>query len=291
MLSFDLPVVRPRRSVLYVPGANRRALERAATLPIDGAIFDLEDAVAPAQKAVARDHVGETLRAHDFGRRERAIRVNALASAWGADDLRFCASLARDRWDALVLPKVESAAEVAAARAFVAADVPVWCMIETPRGVLAAAEIAAAPGVVGLVMGTSDLSKDLGIRPMLDRLPLLFALSQVLLAARAAGAFALDGVCLELADDGAFEREAGQGAALGFDGKTLIHPKTVAAANRIFAPDSIEIAQAERVVAAFQAAQAEGHGVVVVDSRLVENLHVTAALRRLALAQAIQREL
>jgi citrate lyase subunit beta/citryl-CoA lyase len=190
--------------------------------------------------------------------------------------------------DAVLLPKVESPGTVARARAGLPAELPVTCMIETPRGVLAAAEIAAAPGVTMLVVGTSDLSKDLRVRPHPDRLPLLGALSQVVLAARAAGCAVLDGPCLDLESPDAFEREAAQGVALGFDGKTLIHPRTIDAANRLFTPSPEELAAARRVVEAFEAAAARGSGVVVVDGRLVEALHVQAARDRLALAAAIE---
>ena len=283
----DDPGVRPRRSVLYVPGSNPRALEKAATLPADAFILDLEDAVAPDAKFTSRENVLEILARGGFGDRERAVRVNGLDTAWGADDLRALA--AGPRPDALVLPKIESAETVVRARALWPDPPPIWCMIETPRGVLDAEHIAAAPGVAGLVMGTSDLSKELRVAPHPERLPLLFSLSRVLLAARAAGVFALDGVCLDLESPDAFEREAAQGVALGFDGKTLIHPKTIAAANRIFAPSPEEVAAAERVVEAFERAQAAEQGVVVVDGRLVEGLHVEAARRRVALAAAVGR--
>lgn len=267
---------RPRRSVLYVPASNPRALAKAASLPADAFIFDLEDAVAPADKVAARENLRAAWGSGAFGQRERAIRVNARGTAWGADDLALCAEL---RPDAVVLPKVESAASVEGL------DRPVWCMIETPRGVLNAAEIAAAPFVAALVAGTSDLAKGLRVRPHPERLPLLHSLSAIVLAARAAGMAALDGVCLALDDLEAFEREAAQGVALGFDGKTLIHPRTIEIANRLFAPDAAELAEARRVVAAWEAT---GTGLVVVDGRLVEALHVEAARRRLALAQAIE---
>jgi citrate lyase subunit beta / citryl-CoA lyase len=282
--------VRPRRSVLYVPGANARALEKARALAADGLILDLEDAVAPAAKEEARGRVVEALAAGGFGHREVAVRVNGLATRWGADDV---AAIARARADALVLPKVESAAEVhGALAALAAAGAParlaLWCMIETPRGVLAAAEIAAAsPRVACLVAGTSDLVKDLGARHTPGRAEVLTSLSLTVLAARACGLAALDGVHLDLADDAGFEASCRQGRDLGFDGKTLVHPKTIDAANRAFAPDAAELEEARRVIAAHAAAQAAGQGVVVVDGRLVEALHVEAARRRVALAEAI----
>jgi citrate lyase subunit beta/citryl-CoA lyase len=283
-------LVRPRRSVLYVPGANARAIEKARTLEADGLILDLEDAVAPAAKPEARARVVEALRAGGFGYREVAVRVNGLATPWGADDV---AAVARARPDALVLPKVESAAQVHAAEAALAgagapARLALWCTIETPRGVLAVAEIAAAsPRVSCLVAGTSDLVKDLGARHTPGRAEVLTSLALIVLAARAWGLAALDGVHLDLADDAGFEASCRQGRDLGFDGKTLVHPRTIAAANHAFAPDAAELEEARRVIAAHAAAEAAGQGVVVVDGRLVEALHVEAARRRVALADAI----
>ena len=282
--------VRPRRSVLYVPGSNARALEKARVLPVDGIILDLEDAVAPAAKAEARRAVGEALAAGGFGFRELAVRVNGPATPWGPEDLALAA---RSGADAVVLPKVESAEEVRAAeRALDAAGAPpalaLWCMIETPRGVLAAAAIAASTSRLScLVMGTSDLVKDLRARHTPSRAEVLVALGTVLLAARAFGLAALDGVHLDLADDVGFEAACRQGRALGFDGKTLVHPRTIDVANRAFAPDDAEVAAARRVIAAHAEAEAAGRGVVVVDGRLVEALHVEEARRLVALADAI----
>jgi citrate lyase subunit beta/citryl-CoA lyase len=283
-------IVRPRRSILYVPGSNTRALEKARSLPVDGLILDLEDAVAPAAKEEARGAVLAALRAGGFGHREVTVRVNGSATPWGADDLALAA---RSGADAVVLPKVEAPEEVRAAeRALAAAGAPeglaLWCMIETPRGVLAAAEIAAAsPRLAALVMGTSDLVKDLRARHTPSRAEVLVALGTVLLAARAHGKVALDGVHLELADDAGFEAACRQGRDLGFDGKTLIHPRTVEVANRIFAPTAEEIAEARRIIAAHAEAEAAGRGVVVVDGRLVESLHVEGARRVVALAEAL----
>ena len=284
-----MPTIRPRRSLLFMPGANVRALEKARELPADGLIFDLEDAVAPDAKAGARDTVAAALAQGGYGKRELVLRVNALDTEWGADDLR---AAARMPLDAVLLPKVETAERVReTATALDEADAPaglaIWCMIETPRGVLAAAEIAAARRVAALVMGTSDLTKDLGALTLLDRLPLLTSLQLVLLAARAHGLTALDGVHLDLADDPGFAAVCTQGRALGFDGKTLIHPKQVAPANAAFAPSAEEAAQARKIIAAHEIALATGKGIVVVDGRLVENLHVEAARRTLALATTI----
>ena len=263
---------------------------RRGALPADGLILDLEDAVAPSAKAEARRAVGEALGAGGFGFRELAVRVNGAGTPWGADDLALAA---RSGADAVVLPKVESAEEVRAAeRALDAAGaapaLALWCMIETPRGVLAAPAIAAStPRLACLVMGTSDLVKDLRARHTPGRAEVLVALGAVLLAARAHGLAALDGVHLDLGDDAGFEAACRQGRDLGFDGKTLVHPRTIDVANRAFAPDDAELAAARRIIAAHAAAEAAGQGVVVVDGRLVEALHVEEARRVVALADAI----
>ncbi len=284
------PPVRPRRSALYMPGSNARALEKARTLDADVLLLDLEDAVAPAAKAEARRLVLAAVAAGGFGWRELVIRVNGPATPWGAEDL---VAAARSGADAVLLPKVESAAEVvAAAGALRGAGAPpglaLWAMIETPRGVLAAPAIAAAsPRLTCLVSGTSDLAKELHVRPGAGRAELLTALSLTVLAARAHGLGCLDGVHLHLADEAGFEAQCRQGRDLGFDGKTLIHPKTIAAANRAFSPDEAELASARAVVAAHAEAESRGQGVVVVEGRLVEALHVEAARRLLSLAEAI----
>ena len=285
----SLPI-RPRRSLLFMPGANPRALEKARELPADGLIFDLEDAVAPDAKETAREAVAAALAQGGYGKRELVLRVNALDTEWGEDDLRAAASMPLD---AVLLPKVESAERVRETvarldRAGAPPGLVVWCMIETPRGVLAAAEIAGASSrVAALVMGTSDLTKDLRAYDTPGREPLLTSLGLVLLAARVHGLAALDGVHLDLADEAGFAALCAQGRALGFDGKTLIHPKQIAPANATFAPSPDEIAQAKKIIAAHEAALAAGKGIVVVDGRLIENLHVEAARRTVALAEAI----
>jgi len=285
----SLPI-RPRRSLLFMPGANTRALEKARELPADGLIFDLEDAVAPDAKEAARDAVAAALAQGVYGKRELVLRVNALDTEWGEADLRAAASMPLD---AVLLPKVESAERVRETvaqlnHAGAPPDLAVWCMIETPRGVLAAAEIAgASPRVAALVMGTSDLTKDLRAYDTPGREPLLTSLGLVLLAARAHGLAALDGVHLDLADEAGFAALCAQGRALGFDGKTLIHPKQIAPANAAFAPSMEEIAQARKIIAAHAAALTAGKGIVVVDGRLIENLHVKAARDTVALAEAI----
>jgi citrate lyase subunit beta/citryl-CoA lyase len=281
---------RPRRSVLYLPASNARALEKARALPADGLIVDLEDAVAPAAKEAARAQVVAALREGGFQPREVVVRVNGLETPWGRADL---SALAGAGADAVCLPKVESAAAVRAAEdALVAGGAPedlaLWCMIETPRGVLAAAEIGGASARVAcLVAGTSDLVKDLHARHTAGRAEVLTALSLVVLAARAHGLAALDGVHLDLDDEAGLEAACAQGRDLGFDGKTLVHPRQIAAANRAFAPSAAEVDAARRVIAAHAEAVAAGRGVTVVDGRLVEALHVEEARRRVALAEAI----
>jgi citrate lyase subunit beta/citryl-CoA lyase len=282
--------VRPRRSVLYVPASNARALEKARALDADALIVDLEDAVAPAAKDGARAAAVAAARAGAFAPRELAVRVNALTTPWGAADL---AAVADAGADAVVLPKVESPDEVHAAEAALAAagaprTLALWAMIETPRGVLAAGAIAAAsPRLACLVAGTSDLTKDLRARPTAGRAEVLTSLALILLAARAHGLAALDGVHLDLADDAGFEAACRQGRDLGFDGKTLVHPRTIEVANRVFAPEPAEVEAARRVIAAHAAAVQAGSGIAVVDGRVVEALHVEAARRLVALADAI----
>jgi citrate lyase subunit beta/citryl-CoA lyase len=285
-----MPTDRPRRSALFMPGSNQRALEKARTLDADVLVLDLEDAVAPAAKAEARRMVLAALAAGGYGAREMVVRVNGGDTPWGGNDL---ADAARCGADAVLLPKVESAEEVKQAEiALRYAGAPdrlaLWAMIETPRGVLAAPAIAAStPRLVCLLAGTNDLVKDLGARHTPGRSEVLTSLSMVLLAARASGLACLDGVHLDLSDQAGFEAACRQGRDLGFDGKSLIHPKTIAAANRIFAPSQSEVAAARAVMAAHAEAESQGKGVVVVEGRLVEALHVEAARRLLALAEAI----
>jgi citrate lyase subunit beta/citryl-CoA lyase len=277
--------MRPRRSVLFMPGSNARALDKARTLPADTLVLDLEDAVAPDAKAQARAQVLAAVRAGGYGRREIVVRVNALGTPWGRDDL---AAAAEAGADAVLLPKVESAETVNATLAALGPAPAVWCMLETPRGILNAASIAAAsPRVTALVMGTSDLTKDLHARATRERLPLLTSLQLCVLADRAAGITALDGVHLDLDDEAGFAAACRRAADFGFDGKTLIHPKQVAIANEVFAPTASDVDWARRVIAAHADALAGGRGVVVLDGRLIENLHVDDARRVLALADAI----
>lgn len=285
-----LATARPRRSVLYMPGSNTRALDKGRGLPADALILDLEDAVAPDAKVAARDNIVAAVRAGGYGRREIVVRTNGLDTPWGRDDV---AALATAGADALLLPKVESAAmvrelEAQMSAAGAPATLAIMCMMETPRGILQAAEIAAASARLScLVMGTSDLVKDLNAAHTADRLPVLTSLSLCVLAARAHGLAIVDGVHLDLSDDAGFAAHCRQGKALGFDGKTLIHPKTIATANEVFAPSQEDIDQARRIIAAHAEALRQGQGVVVLEGKLIENLHVEAAQRTVALAQAI----
>ena len=281
----------PRRSVLYVPGSNARAIEKARTVPADAVILDLEDAVAPDAKREARLLVCNAVREGGFGQREVVIRVNGLNTPWGYADL-VAASTAKA--DALLLPKTENVESVRQAETVIAAndapdDLSIWCMMETPRAILNAEAIAgASPRVRCFVMGTSDLTKDLHALHTRDRLPMMTALGLCLLAARAFNLAILDGVHLDLEDVEGFERACAQGRDLGFDGKTLIHPKTIDVANRIFAPTAAEIDWSRRIIAAHAEAAKQGRGIVVVDGKLIENLHVLNARRVVELADAIE---
>lgn len=282
---------RPYRSVLYIPGSKARALEKARSLPTDAIIFDLEDAVAATEKAAGRSLLADALAGTDYGPRACLIRINGLDTVWGAADLEAMAAIGPE---AIVLPKVNGAEDIAALARRLdvrpeTAETRIWAMIETPAGVLNAAAIAAAPRMAGLVLGTNDLARELGCRFRPDRLPLLAALQTCLMAARAAGIVALDGVYNALRDDAGLRAECEQGRDMGFDGKTLIHPAQLEIANTVFAPDAEELALAERQIEAWQDAVARGEGVAVVDGRIVENLHIEIARRSLARAAAIAK--
>jgi citrate lyase beta subunit len=283
--------VRPRRSVLYMPGANTRALEKARTLPADALIFDLEDAVAPEAKEAARTNVVLAAESKAYGKREIAIRCNGLGTPWGEADIE---AIAKSGADAILVPKVESATQVTHVvslldTAGAPTDMAVWAMMETPKGILRAEEIAGAHPRLGLfVMGTNDLVKDMRARHTPMRLPLITALGIGMLAARAHGLAILDGVYNDIQDAAGFRAVCQQGLEMGFDGKTLIHPSQVEPCNEVFAPSAAELEMAGKIVAAFKAAQAEGKGVVTVDGRMIENLHVEQAERALALASAIK---
>lgn len=280
----------PRRSVLYMPGANERALDKAKTLPADALILDLEDAVAPDAKVEARDRVCTAAASGEYGHREVAIRANGLDTEWFADDV---AAIAQAGPDALLVPKVGSADDVRTIEAALerggAPDrTRIWAMLETPSAVLHAAEIAGASDRLAvLVMGTNDLVKELQAEFVPGRAPLLPALAQCVLGVRAAGKVVLDGVFNDLDDADGFEAECVQGRQLGMDGKTLIHPKQLEPCNRVWAPTDDAVADAREVIAAFEQAQAEGKGVVTVNGRMIENLHVAQAERTVAVADAI----
>jgi (3S)-malyl-CoA thioesterase len=274
---------RPFRSVLYIPGSKERALEKAKTLPVDAIIFDLEDAVAVEEKVNARDTLAAALAAGGYGNRMRIVRINGLDTGWGAEDAQAVAAM---DCDAVLLPKVESAGQVQALAELVG-DKPIWAMMETPRGMLNAAEIAAHPQMQGFVMGTNDLAKELNTRFRADRLPMMAGLGLALLAAKAEGIVIVDGVYNAFKDDEGLRAECEQGRDMGFDGKTLIHPAQVDIANAAFAPSEAEVDLARRQIAAFEEAEASGQGVAVVDGKIVENLHVATAKATLAKAEAI----
>jgi (3S)-malyl-CoA thioesterase len=272
---------RPCRSVLYIPGANTRALEKARGLAADAIIFDLEDAVAPAEKAAARATLTQAL-AQGYGKRTRIVRINALDTDWGHED---AAALAKMDCDAVLLPKVNGPQDLDALAALT--DRPLWAMMETPLAMLEAQAIAAHPRLVGMVMGTNDLAKDLQARFRADRLPLLTGLGLCVLAAKAHGVVIVDGVYNAFKDVEGLAAECAQGREMGMDGKSLIHPAQIDTANAVFAPDDAEIALARRQIEAYDAALAAGQGIAVVDGKIVENLHVATAREILAKSDAI----
>lgn len=276
-------MTRPYRSVLYIPAANARAMEKARSLPADAIIFDLEDAVAPSEKAAARDLLSQALLS-DYGSRVRIVRINGLDTQWAEGDARAFARGA----DAVLIPKVSRSADLDRVADLVP-DTPLWAMMETAEGMLNAAEIAAHPRLTGMVMGTNDLAKELGARFRPDRLPMMAGLGLCLLAARAHRRVIVDGVFNAFKDDDGLRAECEQGRDMGFDGKTLIHPAQLAVANAVFAPTEAEIDLARRQIAAFDEAKAQGKGVAVVDGRIVENLHVETARAALARAEAIAK--
>lgn len=282
--------IRPRRSVLYLPASNARALEKARSLPADALILDLEDAVAPEAKETARAQLAAALTEGGFGKREVVVRVNALDTPWGADDVTALAKLGAD---AVLFPKINTADDVLKAIAALdaagaPANLPIWVMAETPRAIMGMDAIAgASKRLTCLVAGTSDLSRDLRARPAPGRIGVISALSIIVIAARAHGLDALDGVHLDMNDDAGYLAACEQGRDLGFDGKTLIHPKQIPGANAAFAPSVAEIEQAKAIVAAWTEARAAGKGIVVLNGKLIEKLHVEDAERLLALDAAI----
>ncbi len=286
--------IRPRRSVLYMPGSNARALEKAKTLPADALILDLEDAVAPDAKAEAREQVAAAVKAGGYGGRELVIRINALDTPWGEADLAAAVAAAPD---AILVPKVSSPEALSAVglrlrRLGADERTRIWAMIETPLAVLRAEAIASAANDVDtrlacLVMGTNDLAKETRARHTRDRAPMMPWLMQALAAARAYDLDIVDGVFNALSDEAGFRAECEQGRDCGFDGKTLIHPGQIAAANAIFAPTEAEVESARAIMAAFERPENRGRGAISLDGRMVERLHADMARRVVALAEAI----
>ncbi|MBT3141504.1 HpcH/HpaI aldolase/citrate lyase family protein [Falsiruegeria litorea] len=277
------PRQRPYRSVLYIPGSKERALEKAKTLPVDAIIFDLEDAVSVDEKENARETLKAALAAGGYGDRIKIVRINGFDTQWGKDD---AAAVCDMDADVVLLPKVGSTGDLDALAA-ITGDLPIWAMMETPRGMLNAPSIAAHPLMAGFVMGTNDLAKELQTRFRADRLPLQASLGLCLLAAKAEGLIIVDGVYNAFKDDEGLRAECEQGRDMGFDGKTLIHPAQVAVTNDAFAPSDAEIDLARRQIVAFEETEAAGQGVAVVDGKIVENLHVATAREILAKAEAI----
>lgn len=276
--------MRPFRSVLYIPGSKVRALEKARGLPVDAIIFDLEDAVSPDAKVDARTTLKSALVHGGYGSRYKIIRINGLDTEWGAADL---AALRDAPADAILVPKVNAAADIDAVQALLGKDTPIWAMIETPAGVLNSNEIAGHPALEGFVAGTNDLAKELNCRTRPDRLPMQMSLQMMLLAARGHDVIAVDGVYNQFKDEEGLRAECEQGRDLGFDGKTLIHPAQISITNGCFAPSQAELDLAHRQIEAFEEIEKSGQGVAVVDGKIVENLHVETAKKTLAKAAAI----
>ena len=288
--------IRPRRSVLYMPGSNARAIEKAKTLPVDGIILDLEDAVAPNAKDAAREQVAEAVRAGGFGHREVIIRLNSMDTPWFAPD--FDAAIGA-RPDAILVPKVSTAQQIEMIGTRLLdthADhhVRLWAMIETPAAIfniraLAAEAEDSESRLAGFVIGTNDLAKETRARLVPGRTPMLPWLSACVLAAHAYGIDVLDGVYNDIADMEGFAAECAQGRDMGFDGKTLIHPSQIEACNAAFSPSAEESAQAHKIIAAFDRPENAGKGVVQIDGRMVERMHADIARRTVAIAEAIAR--
>jgi len=286
--------IRPRRSVLYMPGSNARALDKAKTLPADGVILDLEDSVAPEAKVAARQQVVDAVKAGGFGTREVFIRVNGVDTPWHADDLSAAAHAAPD---VILVPKVSSSdtLELIGRRMLDMGTnhkTRVWAMIETPLAIFNILEIAAAARdsetrLAGFVMGTNDLAKDTRARLVPGRTPMLAWLSMCVAAARIHGIDILDGVYNDIGNADGFARECTQGVELGFDGKTLIHPSQIEPCNKAFSPSPADVAQARKMIAAFDLPENKGKGVVSIDGRMVERLHADMARRTVAIAEAI----
>jgi citrate lyase subunit beta/citryl-CoA lyase len=286
--------IRPRRSVLYMPGSNARAVEKAKSLAVDGVIIDLEDAVAPDAKEAARAHVGQAVRAGGFGHREVMIRLNAIDTEWFAHD--FEAAIAA-RPDAILVPKISTPEQIELIGTRLLdthADhhVRLWAMIETPAAIfniraLAAKALDSESRLAGFVIGTNDLAKETRARIVPGRAPMLPWLADCVLAAHAYGIDVLDGVYNDIADTAGFAAECAQGRDMGFDGKTLIHPSQIEPCNAAFSPSAEEAAQASKIIAAFDQPDNKGKGVVQIDGRMVERMHADIARRTVAIAEAI----
>ena len=287
-------MIRPRRSLLFMPGSNARALEKARNLPVDGVILDLEDAVAPDAKALARDQIAQAVAAGGFGTREVLIRINALDTPWWIDDLNMAG---KARPDGILVPKISSVADLTAVAERLsgvdaAPSVRVWAMIETARAVLDADKIAAAsrvPGtrLAGFVFGPNDISRETRIRMKPGRAEMIPMITHCVLATRAHGLEILDGPYSDIANIDGFAAECAQGRDLGFDGKTLIHPSHIPACNAIFTPPDEEVAMARKIIAAFEQPENASRGAIQLDGRMVERLHAEMARRTIAIADAI----
>jgi len=287
-------MIRPRRSLLFMPGSNARALEKARNLPADGIILDLEDSVGPDAKELARNQIAQAVAARGFGRREVLIRVNALDSPWWIDDVTMAGQL---RPDGILVPKISSARDLAAIAERLGAigaerSISVWAMIETARAVLHAEEIAAASGdpstrLSGFVFGPNDISRETGIRMLPGRAAMLPLITQCILAARAYGLEILDGPYSDFSNFNGFGQECAQARDLGFDGKTLIHPGQIEACNAIFTPPAEQVMQARKIIEAFARPENALRGAIQLDGQMVERLHAEMAKRTIAIADAI----
>ncbi len=277
-------IYRPFRSVLYIPASNTRALEKARNLSTDAIIFDLEDAVSIHEKEKARDTLAGALAEGGYGNRTRIVRINRLDTPWGRDDAQAVVDM---QCDAVLLPKVDTPAELDVLSG-ITHELPIWAMIESVNGVLNVLDITRHPKLEGIVMGTNDLASEMRVQHRPSRQPLMTALGNSLLAARAADIVALDGVYNQFRDIEGLRRECEQGRDMGFDGKTLIHPGQIDTANEVFAPTEAEVDMARRYIAAFKEAEQSGQGIAVVDGSIVENLHVETSRRILAHAKAIE---
>ena len=287
-------MIRPRRSLLFMPGSNARALEKARNLPADGIILDMEDSVAPDAKAMARDQIAQAIAAKGFGRREVLIRVNALDSPWWIEDLNMAA---KAKPDGILVPKISSVADltgIADRLSDINADtsIRVWAMIETARAVLHAEELAAASRdsetrLAGFVFGPNDISRETRIRMQPGRAAMIPMITHCILAARAHSLYILDGPYSDFSNVDGFAQECAQARDLGFDGKTLIHPGQIEACNAIFTPPQEEVAQARKIIAAFERPENVSRGAIQLDGRMVERLHADMAKRTIAITDAI----